>query len=319
MFDQQVLFYTVFVLAIVALVLLVLAIRRRNRGKYRLSKDSSGFWRYHKETKFERKEAYGKRLAKDKKSKNGDSPQARKSIAVLEFDGDIKAKQHDIFANLVDEVTINKDMLYEVVVSVTSPGGMVPHYGHVFSQMERLRSLGIQITVCIDVVAASGGYLLSLPAHKIVAAPFAMVGSIGVAAFVPNIRQLLKNWSVQPRTFTAGKYKRTVNLTDDATEEEIAHFKSQLDTIHRLFLDVVRKYRPQVEIELVETGDHWTATESIDSDLKLVDELGTANDYLLQKNKDRDLIFISQKRSIWENGFSFFSAKLEEFLFNAGR
>ena len=179
---------------------------------------------------------------------------------------------------------------------------MVSQYGHVLSEMQRLRETTLPLTVCIDVVAASGGYLASLPATKIVAAPFAVVGSVGVVAFVPNIRELLSQFRIRPRTFIAGKYKRTVTLTDDASPEEVARFQGQLESIHRQFRNLVVEYRPQAKMEEVETGDHWTAKESIELNLGLVDELSTSADYLLRANRDRDIIEFSQKRGFFEDG-----------------
>ncbi len=315
-FFSENLLIIVITLAVIALLLLALRLRAAKKGKYKLEKDSSGLWRYNKETNFQRQLAYGKQLdkknpkEKDTKEKKKDKKDERKPIAVINFTGDIKAKQHTAFAKLVDEVEINKDELSEVVVTVSSPGGMVPQYGHVFSQMERLRSLDIPLTACIDVIAASGGYLMSLPANRIIAAPFSMIGSVGVVAFVPNFRERLEKWNIKPRTFTAGKFKRTVNLTDDATPEEVAHFQDQLESIHELFVSVVTKYRPDVNIDEVVTGDHWTATESIKKNLGLIDEIGTANDYLLQKNKSFDLITISQKKGFLEDGLSMFFSSM---------
>lgn len=297
-----------------ALLLAFLALRRRRKNtKIRLKKDSSGMWKYHPDSEFTRKEAYAPKLP-ESGSENALSEKAtvEKPLAVLSFQGDLKARQHEGFAKLVDEVVINKDELSEVVVRLTSPGGTVSEYGHVLSEMERLRSTGLLVTVCVDVVAASGGYLASLPASKIIAAPFAVVGSVGVVAFVPNIREFLRQHHIQPRTFTAGKFKRTVTLTDDAGPEETARFQNQLESIHRQFRDLVVRYRPQAKMEEIETGDHWTAKESQELGLGLVDELMTSSDYLLKSNRLKDLIEISHKKKFLEDGMgSILGAALE--------
>ena len=311
----------VLVISIVAIIVLFLEFRRRRRGTYRIEQDTTGFWRYHKETQFERKIAVErqKKISKKTRKERKELGLENKAIAVLNFDGDIRAKQHRTLAALVDEVTLNQEHLSEVVIVINSPGGMVSTYGHAFSELERIRRSNLPLTVCIDVVAASGGYLMSLPANKIVAAPFAMVGSVGVMAFIPNVRKLLQNWDINPRTFTAGKLKRTVTLTDDASPEEVARFQSQLDSIHQLFLSVVRKYRPGAKMEQIETGDHWTAQESVDQELGLIDVLGTSNEYLLDQNKTKDLVFITQKRSLFDEGlgkfFSYAWDKLESKLY----
>lgn len=299
-------------LAILAIALLLLKLRKAGKGKYKLKRDSSGLWRYYKETQFERKAAYGGVL--DSSQKKSKDKKENKPIAVLHFNGDIKAKQHNTFAKLVDEVELNREELSEVVVVVMSPGGSVPQYGHVFSQMERLRAFDLPLTVCVDVVAASGGYLLALPATKIIAAPFAFVGSIGVVAFVPNFRGLLERLDVEPRTFTAGKYKRTVGLFDDASPAEVEHFKGQLTAIHEMFLGAVSKYRHNAKLELIETGDHWTAQDSISMELGLVDELGTANGYLLAVNRERDLVVLSQKKGFFDDGISAIWSAMREKL-----
>jgi len=305
---EQKIIVAVIALALVGIILLIIKLRRQRRGTCRLERDPTGFWRYAKDTQYQRKVAYAKALG-EKKSKDKESKEDL-PIAVINFDGDVRAKQHKTFARLVDEVEVNSGKFSEVVVVINSPGGLVSPYGHAFAQMERLRGIGPKLTVCIDVIAASGGYLMSLPAHHIIAAPFSIVGSVGVAAFVPNIRQLLLKWKVNPRTFTAGKYKRTVTLTDDATKEEQALFQSKLESVHRQFINVVRLYRPDSKIEEVETGLYWTAQESVELELGLVDEIGNSHEYLLKANKRRDVVCISGKKSFFEENFGSATTKL---------
>ena len=304
---------TILLLALFALIFAYLLIRRRKRGRYKLERDKTGLWRYHKDSHFERKIAYEIRLSKSKdEKKEAKKHVSEKAVAVVNFLGDIRAKQHRSLAQIIDEVEINKDSLCEVVVVVSSPGGMVAQYGHAYSQLERVRALGLELTVCIDVVAASGGYLMSVPANKIIAAPFAMVGSVGVMAFVPNVRNALTRLNIDPRTFTAGKYKRTVSLFDNATPEEVEHFQGQLEEIHERFIGTVRKYRPDAAFDHIETGDHWTAAESVEKELGLVDQIGTSEDYLLKRNRETDLVLISQKRSFWEDGIGIFSSSVAD-------
>ena len=304
-----------FLLVFLLLAAVVLFLRRRRKKKqtFRIEEDSSGFWRYHKDTQFKRKQAYGAVVAQKSKAEKKKDKKA-KAIAVISFVGDMRARQHTSLAALIDEVEVNAEKITEVVAVVNSPGGTVPHYGHAFSQMERIRGLGIPLTVCIDVVGASGGYLMSLPANKIIAAPFAVVGSVGVVAFMPNIRRLLTRFDVQPRTFTAGKYKRTVTLTDDGTPEEEGHFQQQLETVHQLFSAAVAKYRTNVNLEEVTTGDHWMAAESVTKGLGLIDELGTSHEYLLKKNKEEDLVFLGVKRGLLDDGLGRFFARLADVI-----
>ena len=215
------------------------------------------------------------------------------SIALLNFKGDIRASTRKDLSKLVDEIILNKHRFEEVVVQVESPGGSVTDYGHVFSEIARLRTAGLNLTACVDTVAASGGYLACIPANKIIAAPFAMVGSIGVVSFVPNIRRFLERFDIEPRTFTAGAYKRTVTLTDNATPEQVELYRLQLDLIHDQFKQALQAFRPQVELAKVATGEAWLASTTVQLDLKLVDEVRVASDYLLERNRDKDLVEFS--------------------------
>ena len=301
----------VLILTGLALLICLFRLWRGRKRRHRIEEDKSGLWRYHSETEFWRKEAYGAVVGSDESAKGTAAPEGnekgseKKIIGVIDFDGDLRARGHVELAALVDEVIVNKNKLAEVVVCLNSPGGLVAQYGHACAQMERLRESGVPVTVCIDVVAASGGYLMSVPANKIIAAPFAVVGSIGVLAFVPNFRRCLLNRDIEPRTFTSGRYKRTVTFTDDASPDEVAHFQAQLDSIHEMFQTMVLKYRQGVELEKVATGEHWTAAQSIEKGLKLVDELGTSADYLLNRNRDFDIVHISQRHGFWEDKFGF--------------
>lgn len=308
-----------FALSIAALTLLVWStLRRKKRKLNHVEKDASGLWKYHKETTFTRRPPWGKTCAKkgEKSEPDSDEPvkggnaDKPKSVAALRFEGDLKARGTLSLSRAVDEVCINSDSFSEIVVIINSPGGAVPHYGHAYSQIERLRQTNLPLTVCIDVVAASGGYLMSLPAHKIVAAPFAMVGSVGVVAFVPNLRRLLENWHIDPRTFTAGKFKRTVSFTDNATPEETSRFQQQLDSIHQLFLATLKKHRPQANVNEIESGDHWTALESVEKKLNLVDEISSSSQYLLEKNRLSEIITISEKQSFFDQGLGKFWSSL---------
>lgn len=320
----------VIIICLTALAVLLLRLWLRRRRRESVERDASGLWRYHRETQIRYRRAVGPTLAEADQKKKAASPQpekqsaraekGEKAIAVIHFHGDLRAKQHNMLARLVDELEINKERFSEVIVCIHSAGGGVPQYGHAYAEMARIRELGMTLTVCVDVIAASGGYLMSLPAHRIVAAPFALIGSIGVMAFVPNVRELLLDHKIKPRTFTAGELKRTVTLTDEATPEEVAHFKQQLETIHRLFREALAKYRPAVDLEKAASGDHWTAQESVELGLGLVDVLGTSHSYILGKNFTHDVAYYSQKRNVWDDGvgrfFSVFLDRLEDRIFS---
>lgn len=234
---------------------------------------------------------------------------AQKPVAVLRFDGDILASDRRQFARLVDEVLVNKDRLTGTIVVVSSPGGGVAQYGQLYAEMERIRKAGIDLTVCVDTFAASGGYLMSLPANRIVAAPFAMVGSIGVVSELINANRFLRNLGLEPLVMTAGKHKRTVTITGEITDEAKAHYQQQLEAIHRQFIKAVTTYR-NVDPDKVCTGDYWTAQESVELGLNLVDHLATSQEFLLEVNENYDLVVLMEKKSPFERGVFRFLTRL---------
>lgn len=225
---------------------------------------------------------------------------ADKVTVVLKFEGDTMATGRQDFARIVDEVLVNKERIRRAIVVVNSPGGGVSHYGQMYAEMERLRNAGLDVTACVDTYAASGGYLMSVPAHRIVAAPFAMVGSIGVVSEFMNFNKLLRNIGVEPLTLTAGDLKRTVTPLSEITEDGKNAYKKQLEAIHRQFIAVVKKYRNVDETQVC-NGNHWTAAESVELKLNLVDEIATSQEYLFKANQDEDLVYISKPVSPYQN------------------
>jgi len=297
-------------------------VRRMKTGRQHAA-CSRGLFQLHKTTIYTGKRSIKSRMAAELKS-NGNRAAAQpaapapaqapaKPLAVLRFDGDIYASGRVQFARLVDELVVNKDRVAGAVVVVSSPGGGVAQYGQLYAEMERLRKAGIPLTVCVDTYAASGGYLMSVPANKIVAAPFATVGSIGVVSEFVNAHGFLKQLGFEPLTLTAGKYKRTVTPMGEITDEGKAHFQEQLNAIHRLFIAAVQKYR-KVDPDKVCTGDHWTAQESVEQNLNLVDELATSQEYLLQANQENDLVFFSERRNPFERGIFRFLTRLSDHI-----
>lgn len=209
-------------------------------------------------------------------------------VFILEFNGDIKASQT---TQLRDEITTILTLAQpgdEVMIKLESPGGAVNGYGLAASQLERIRQHQIQLTVCIDQIAASGGYLMACIAHKIYAAPFAIIGSIGVVAQLPNLNKWLKKHNIDFEQITAGKYKRTLTVFGENTEEGRKKFEQDLEQIHQNFKQQVSNFRPQIQIEEVATGEHWLARDA--RQLGLVDELMTSDDWILEKTKTHQII-----------------------------
>ena len=198
----------------------------------------------------------------------------------------------------------------EVVVKVESPGGLVHSYGYAAAQLIRIRDAKIPLTICVDQVAASGGYLMACVGSKVLAAPFALIGSIGVVAQVPNFYRLLKKHDVDYKEYTAGDYKRTVSLFGEITEKGEAKFKEQLEITHQLFKSFVSKYRPQLDLAKVATGEFWYGENA--KALGLIDEIKTSDEYLLTLAKDHQVVKISfeQKPTFMEKLSDSFSAAI---------
>jgi serine protease SohB len=234
----------------------------------------------------------------EKKQKK--KPEAKGRVFVLDFDGDIKASateslRHEITALLT--LATPKD---EVVLRLESGGGMVHSYGLASSQLARIRQAGVPLTVCIDKVAASGGYMMACIGEKIISAPFAILGSIGVVAQLPNVNRLLKKHDIDFEVLTAGEYKRTLTVFGENTEKGREKFQEDLDITHELFKNFVARYRPQLAIDEVATGEIWLGIAALDK--QLVDELKTSDEYLSERAKSAELYHLhyAERKSLQE-------------------
>ena len=216
-------------------------------------------------------------------------------IYVLDFKGDTAASAVE---QLREEITLIlatvKAGRDRVVVRLESPGGMVHGYGLAAAQLVRLRDAGFHLTICVDKVAASGGYMMACIGSEIVSAPFAILGSIGVVAQVPNFNRLLKEKNIDFEMYTAGEYKRTVTMFGENTEAGKAKFEEELQQTHVLFKHFVEKYRPQLNVEKVATGEHWYGQDALD--LKLIDKLQTSDEYLLSLLPQHDIYAIQTRK-----------------------
>lgn len=224
----------------------------------------------------------------------------RKRIYILDFNGDVKAEGVESLRQEITAILTIATSSDEVVMRLESPGGQVHMYGLAASQLERLKVAQIPLTVCVDKVAASGGYMMACVASKIIAAPFAVLGSIGVVAELPNFNRVLKRFDVDYNVYTAGEFKRTVTLMGENTEEGIRKFKEELEDTQRLFKALVHRHRPQLDINEIATGEHWYGSHALSN--TLIDSLGTSDDYLFDLSKHADLyeIKFEIKRSIAE-------------------
>ena len=222
----------------------------------------------------------------EKKRKNEEKP-VREKVYVLNFNGDIKASQSEQLKDEITALLSMGDHVDEVVVKVESGGGMVHQYGYAASQLDRIKAQGIPLTICVDKVAASGGYMMAVVADKIIAAPFAVIGSIGVIAQLPNFNKLLKKNDIDFEVHTAGEYKRTLTVFGENTDKAREKFREDLADVHVLFKNFIHKHRPSVDLEKVANGDVWYGQDALAQDL--VDIVSPSDDYLLARCKDADV------------------------------
>jgi serine protease SohB len=234
-----------------------------------------------------------KAAAKARKRSKADAAR-RKRIFVLDFKGDLRASAT---ASLREEVSAILGIAQdgdEVLLRLENAGGHVHEHGLAASQLLRLKARRIRLSIAVDKVAASGGYLMACVADRLMAAPFAVVGSIGVIAQLPNFHRLLEEKGVDFEMITAGRFKRTLTLFGANTDEGRQKLKQELEDVHALFKAQVAAARPQVDLERVTTGEHWYGTQALE--LKLVDELRTSDDYLLEAAAERELYHVAFKR-----------------------
>lgn len=239
-----------------------------------------------KQKKADKEEA---KEAKKKRKKASDDAEAmgRPRLYVLAFDGDIKASATE---NLREEISAVLPQVREgdeILVKVESPGGMVHSYGLAASQLQRISDAGVSLTVAVDKVAASGGYMMACVGSKIVAAPFAVIGSIGVLAQLPNFHRLLKKNDIDFELLTAGEYKRTLTIFGENTDKGREKFIEELEQTHDLFKDFVSTNRPGLDIGQVATGEVWYGQKALE--VGLVDELQTSDAYVQAKLADADV------------------------------
>ncbi|MFT5578688.1 MAG: serine protease SohB [Paraglaciecola psychrophila] len=236
----------------------------------------------------------------DKKKQKDDSEEKKKRVFVLDFDGDVKASEVE---NLREEITAILTIATredEVLLRLESPGGMVHSYGLASSQLKRITQQDIPLTIAVDAVAASGGYMMACIGNKILAAPFAIIGSIGVVAQLPNFHRLLKKNDIDFEMFTAGEHKRTVTMFGENTDKGRQKFVEELEDTHELFKEFVASHRPQVNVNTVATGEIWYGQRALEQNL--IDDIQTSDEYLMSQRKENDIFSVqfAKKKSLPE-------------------
>jgi len=236
--------------------------------------------------------------AQDKALKRGAA--ARPRLFVLDFMGDLEASRVGALREEISALLQVAQPQDEVLLRLESAGGVVHGYGLAASQLRRIRDRGLRLTAAVDKVAASGGYLMACVANHLTAAPFAIVGSIGVVGQLPNFNRLLRENKIDYELHTAGEYKRTLTMFGENSDAARNKFREELDETHTLFKSFVAGNRPQLSLQRVATGEHWYGTQALE--LQLIDEVRTSDDWLLEKIKTFDVyeLHYRQRRSLRE-------------------
>lgn len=275
-----------FVIALVAIFAVANKQKGADNGSLELVSLSDGFEdlsKMGKEALLSKEELKKLHKAEKKDKKKETSSEDNKHMFVIDFNGSSMAKEVDTFRKEVTAVLCIAKEGDEVLVKVESGGGVVHGYGLAASQLKRFKDKGINLTISIDKVAASGGYMMACVADKIIAAPFAIVGSIGVVAQLPNFNKLLKKKNIDYEMHTAGDFKRTLTLFGENTDEGRQKFQQELEEVHVMFKDFVSENRPDIDIEKVATGEYWYGSKA--KELHLVDEIQTSDDFLMKANE----------------------------------
>ncbi len=294
---ETVTFVVAFIILLVAIVAIVTKDKDLSSHKISIKKLNDKFHdlaeSMHEQVNSKQERKAHKKQEKKSGKANKDAP-SKPTLFVLRFAGDIQAKCAKSLAEEVSAILMvaNKER-DEVLLILESPGGAVSGYGLAASQLQRIRDKGIKLTVAVDKVAASGGYLMACVANTILAAPFAIIGSIGVVAQIPNFNRLLKKNHVDFEMITAGEYKRTLTLFGENDDKARDKMKQDLEQIHLSFQDFIRENRAQVNLDEVATGEYWLATKA--KELQLVDEIITSDEYLLSQYKEKQLIEVASK------------------------
>ncbi|MEX0603863.1 MAG: protease SohB [Marinobacter sp.] len=252
-------------------------------------------WQKQQKKKHKTEQKAEKKQTKAKATGAEPDEAARPRVYVLDFDGDIKASDTDSLRKSITAVLSVADAgRDEVVVRLESGGGLVHSYGLASAQLDRIRSKGIALTACVDKVAASGGYMMACVADRIIASPFAILGSIGVVAQLPNFHRLLKDNKVDFEVLTAGEHKRTMTIFGENTEKGRQKFLEDLEDTHGLFKDYVSERRPALDIAEVANGDIWFGQRALE--VKLIDEIKTSDEYLIEACDRAEVVSVGYRR-----------------------
>jgi serine protease SohB len=241
--------------------------------------------------KADKKHAKQERKERKKRAKLGEEEPYKPRMFIIRFDGDMHASEVENLRESITTILSIAKPVDEVLIILDSSGGVVHNYGLAASQLVRIKQKQIKLTVAVDLVAASGGYMMACVADHIIAAPFALLGSIGVLAEIPNFHGLLQKHKVDIEHHTAGEYKTTLTMLAKNTDKGREKFQEELEDVHTLFKDFVSTNRPQLDINKIATGEAWYGTKALE--LGLVDTIQTSDDYIVDKSANADIFEVS--------------------------
>ncbi|CAB3976441.1 protease SohB [Candidatus Azoamicus ciliaticola] len=203
-----------------------------------------------------------------------------KNLFILNFNGDINASDINNLKDILSILILNKKYVDEVLIKLTSNGGIVTNYGLAATQLKRLKNENINLTISIDTIAASGGYMMACVANKIIASHFSIIGSIGVLGIIPNINKMLNKNNIEIEYHTSGKYKKTLSVIGENTEIGRKKFIESLENTHFLFKNFVKENRSQINIDEIATGEYWYGIDALK--LNLIDKIQTSDEYIME-------------------------------------
>lgn len=237
-----------------------------------------------------------KKKIKDLTLENKILKKIKKNLIILNFSGDMYASEIENLKDIISLIILNKTSIDEVVLKLTSGGGLVSNYGLAASHLKRLTDAQINLTISIDTIAASGGYMMACVAKKIIASNFAIIGSIGVLAIVPNINKLLNKHNIDIEYHTSGEFKNTLSILGKNTDTGRKKFIESLENTHILFKNFIKEHRPQVDISNLSTGEYWYGQDAIK--FQLIDEILTSDEYIISKLNDTNIYEIKLKENL---------------------
>lgn len=294
--------YSIFVLKILTIIIIImlplfiffmLFVKNKNNKQLKIINLNKKYLKLRKELY---KDLYKKKLKNT--SVKLSEIEYKKNLFILTFNGDINANETNNLKEIISLVILEKNNIDEVLLKLTSSGGVVNNYGFAASQLKRLINNNIKLTISIDLIAASGGYMMACVGSKIIASHFAILGSIGVLGIIPNFNKFLTDKNIEIEYHTSGEYKSTLSMLGKNTDDGRKKFMYSLENTHKLFKLFIKENRPQIDINAVSTGEYWYGKDALE--LNLIDKIQTSDEYIFEKIYDTNIyeISINEKKSI---------------------